>query len=67
MKSYSIDKFYIVIIFILPTANDIDIKPINFDMNCNYLRITLDSKVLEIEHIPNIINFWSKIVPYVIH
>ena len=36
-------------------------------MNCNYLRIKLDRNEHEIAHIPNMMNFCSKLVPYIKH
>ena len=37
--SHSVHRIYVITKLNLPTINDITIKPINFDMNCNYVRI----------------------------
>ena len=43
MLSHSFDRFYVVTKFILQTIEDIKLSPINFDSECKYLNIDLDT------------------------
>ena len=38
MLSHSFDKFYVVTKFILPTIDDLKFSPIDFDLECSYLK-----------------------------
>ena len=37
MLTYSFDRFYVVTKFILPSINELEFSPIQFDEKCNYL------------------------------
>ena len=37
MLAHSFDRFYIVTKFILPSVNDLNFSPIDFDVKCSYL------------------------------
>ena len=37
MSAYSFDRFYVVTKFILPSVNDLNFSPIDFDGKCSYL------------------------------
>ena len=65
MLSHSIERFYIVIYLIVPNMDDIKISTTTVDINCSYLNVQLDSSMHAVKHIPNMKNFYTKIVPYV--
>ena len=37
MLEHSFDRFYVVIKFILPSVNDLNFSPIDFNPKCSYL------------------------------
>ena len=39
MLTHSFDIFYVVTKFILPTFNDLNFAPIDFDEKCEYLNV----------------------------
>ena len=62
MLSHSFDRFYVVTKFILPTIKDLKFSPIDFDSECDYLNVDLDT---QIHYLPNIKNVCMKIVLFV--
>ena len=56
MLSHSFDRFYVVTKFILPTIEDVKFLPINFDSECNYLKVELDKHRYPVTHLTNIGN-----------
>ena len=38
MLAHSFNRFFVVMKFILPTVNDINISKLNFNSDCEYLR-----------------------------
>ena len=65
MFSHSFDRFYVVTKFILPTIKDITFLPITFDMHCSYLNVNVNKNKYPVQHLSNIRNLCSKIVPSV--
>ena len=54
MLWHSIDRFYVVTKFILPTIKDFEISPIDFDSECYYLNVDLDKHRYLVHYLPNI-------------
>ena len=54
MLPHSFDIFYVVTKFNLLTIEDINISPINFDMEYSYLVVQLDTNPLAVKHLPYI-------------
>ena len=65
MLLHSFDRFYVVTKFILPAIEDVKFLPINFDSECNYLKVDLDKHRNLVQHLTNKRNFCLKIVPFV--
>ena len=65
MLSHSFDRFYVVTKFILPTIKDVKFSLIDLDSKCNYVNVDLDKHRYPVHYLPNIRNFWMKIVPFV--
>ena len=61
----SFDRFYVVTKFILPTINDPNFSPIDFDSECSYLNVDLKMHRYPMQYLPNIKNFCKKIVPFI--
>ena len=57
MLSHSFNRFYVVMKFILPTMKDVKILPIDFDSECNYLKVDLDRHRHLAQYFNNIMNF----------
>ena len=38
MLVHSFDRFYVITKFVLPTLDDLQLSPIKYDKECNYLR-----------------------------
>ena len=60
----SFDRFYVTK-FIFSTIDDIKISPITFDIKCSYLHIILDRNIHAVKQLPNIRNFYSKMIPFI--
>ena len=65
MPSHSFDRFYVVTKFIFPTVNDLKFSPIDFNTECNYLNADLRRHQYAVQYLPNIRNFYTKIVPFI--
>ena len=59
------DRFHVVAKFILPIIEDIEFLLISFDSHCSNLDVYLHKNEYPVQHLPNIRNFCSKIVPFV--
>ena len=63
---HSVDRFYVVTKFILPTVSDINFSKLDFDNDCEYLRKRDKGHNHRIEqHISDLIVFCRKIRPYI--
>ena len=66
MLAHSLDRFYVVTQFILPTANDINFSKLKFDGDCEYLRKRDKGHNARIEKcISDLIVYCRKIKPYI--
>ena len=65
MISHSFYRFYVVTKFILPTINDFQFIPIDFDSECSYLYVDLSGHKYPTQYLSNFRNFCKKIVPFV--
>ena len=65
MVAHSFDRFYVVTKFILPTVDDLNLSPINYDGECKYLENLDDNNNEEIKtHIKDLVTYCSKLRPY---
>ena len=65
MLSHSFDRFFGVTKFNLPTINDLKFSPIDFELECSYLNSDIRRYQYSTLYLPNIKNFWTKIVPFI--
>ena len=66
MLAHSIDRFYVVTRFILPTADDLKFSVLNFNKDCTYLRDRSKNQTAEAkQHIGSLTTYCRKIGPYV--
>ena len=45
MLAHSFDRFYVLTKFILPTIDDLNVLPINYDKSCKYLDDNYDEQI----------------------
>ena len=62
MLGHSFDRFYVVTKFILPSVNDLNFLPIDFDANCSYLNEDLRSHQNAKQYLSNLKIYCEKIV-----
>ena len=65
MLAHSFDRFSIVTKFILPTINDLNFVPIDYDEKCNYLNTELSNNQYWKEYITKLKLFYEKIIQYI--
>ena len=65
MLAHSFDRFYVVSKFILPTIDDLNFLPIDFNEKCQYLNEDLNTYHYWREYINNLKIICGKIVPFI--
>ena len=65
MLAHSIDRFYEVTKFILPSVNDLKIPPIDFNSECSYLNADLSKHQNAKQYITNLKIYCERIVPFI--
>ena len=65
MPTHSMDRFYVVTNFILPSINNIEFSTLNFDETCNYLQEKNGWNENAKEYISDLRVYCKKIVPFV--
>ena len=65
MLAHSIDRFYVVKKFILPTISDLKFSTINFDETCDYLKEENGCDHNSKEYITDLTLYCKKIVPFI--
>ena len=67
MLAYLFDRFYVVTIFILPTMDHLQLSPIKYDKECNYLNDFDDKDNEQIkENIRDLLSYCAKLRPYIL-
>ena len=65
MLAHSFDIFYVVAKFILPSINDLNILPIDFDSKCSYLDVNLRKHHNANQYVSNLKMCCEIIVPFI--
>ena len=65
MLGCSFYRFYVVTEFMLPSVNDLNFSPIDFNAKCNYLNEDLSSNQNVKQHISNLKIYCEKAVPFI--
>ena len=66
MVAHLFDRFHVVTKFILPTLDDLNLSPINYDGECRYLENLDDNNNKEIKTcIKDLVTYCVKLRPYV--
>ena len=60
MLSYSFDRFYVLMKFVLPTIEDLKFSLMEFDSNSSYLDVDINRSKFLTQYIPNIRTFVRK-------
>ena len=67
MLAHSFDRFYIVIKFILPSMEDINISKLSYDNTCAYLDNKHTHGTHTRKHMLDLMTFCKKIEPFVVY
>ena len=65
MLAHSFDRFYVVTKFILPSVNDLNFLPIDFNNKCDYINEDLSKHHNWGDYINNLKIFCEKIAPFI--
>ena len=65
MLAHSLDRFYVVMKFVLPTMEDLKFLPTEVDSTCNYLNANVDRNHFLTQFIANFKNYCRKIIPFI--
>ena len=65
MLTHSFDRFYMVTKYFLPSVNDLDFSPIDFDAECSYLDQDLRRHHNAKQYVSNLKMYCEKIVPFI--
>ena len=60
--NFKYDRFYVVTKLILPTINDLNFFPIDFDSECSYLNVNINRHTYPMQYLPKIKTFCENIV-----
>ena len=64
---HSLDRFYIVTKFILPSIGDLKFSKLNYDNTCSYLDNRNTQNTETRKHMLDLMTFFKKIEPFVLY
>ena len=65
MLAHLFDRFYVVTKFILPSINDLNFLPIDFNSECSYLNADPSGHQNSAQCISNLQIYFRKIIPFI--
>ena len=65
MLAHSVDRFYIVMKFMLPSVKDIKFSTLNFDQSCAYMNKNYAPNTDSNKHLSELKTYCNKIKPFV--